>query len=96
MSEPDGPWMFLVRMPSGRAPQVFRVQPHELASCSADKDRAEPVRRRPHAWCLGSVSTGVLRTAGFAAVGNSVAEAFALAEALRQSVPSRGVTSEVA
>lgn len=61
------PWMFLVKIESGRKPRVCRVSPYEVAGYYM----GNRCRRRPRAWRPS-------RSGGVAAIGNTVDEAYAL------------------
>lgn len=61
------PWMFLVKIESGRKPRVCRVSPYEvIGSYTAHRSR-----RRPHAW-------RATRARAVAAIGNTVDQAYEL------------------
>lgn len=61
------PWMFLVKIESGRKPRVCQVSPYEVIGPYT----AHRSRRRPRAWRPS-------RSGGVAAIGNTIEEAFRL------------------
>jgi len=94
MRAPQGPWMYLVRLQPGRKPQVFRLDPHDLRQAHDKGQESRLVRRRPCAWAMVARPTQALRSQGVAAVGNSVDEAWRLAESLAQQRAETGVVDE--
>lgn len=63
------PWMFLVKIETGRKPRVCRISPYEVRFGSDIWQR----RRSPRAWRPS-------RTGGIAAIGNTVDQAYELIE----------------
>lgn len=62
------PWMFLVKIESGKKPRVCRVSPYEVIGLFGS--HISRSRRRPGVWPK--------RSGGIAAIGNTVDEAFRL------------------
>jgi hypothetical protein len=65
------PWMFLVKVESGRKPRVCQISPYEVIGPFT----AHRSRRRPRAWRAS-------RANAVAAIGNTVDEAYSLIEKL--------------
>lgn len=69
------PWMFLVKIESGRKPRVCRVSPYEVI----DGFTLHRSRRKPRVWTAS-------RAHAIAAIGNTVDEAYELIWSIDKSL----------